>query len=117
MVYAVLWCNFIYEAIPRTPTRPTWVRPIPKLIGGFLPIKEVRDLMWGKNRIIGLTYQKVLEEASYDPDLVWEPWTVRFNQAAFLLAWLGIFAGAGMTSAYSGIIDHRFWKSLTTSKQ
>ena len=71
----------------------------------------------GENRIIGLTYQKALEEASYDPDLVWEPWTVRFNQAAFLLAWLGIFAGAGMTSAYSGIIDHRFWKSLTTSKQ
>ena len=47
MVYAVLWCNFIYEAIPSTPTRPTWARPTPKLIGGFLPIKEVGDLMWG----------------------------------------------------------------------
>ena len=42
-----------------------------------------------------------LEEASYDPDLVWKPWTVRFNQAAFLLAWLGIFVGVAMASTVS----------------
>jgi hypothetical protein len=101
IIYAVLWCNFIYEAIPSTPTRSMWARPTPKLIAGFLPIKEVGDLMWGEDRIIGLTYERALEEASYDPDLVWKPWTVRLNQAAFLLAWLGIFVGVGMASTAS----------------
>ena len=40
------------------PHRPdVSARPTPKLIGGFLPIKEVGDLMWGEDRIIGLTYE------------------------------------------------------------
>ena len=102
LVYAILWSNCIYEARPRTPDDSS-IRPIPKLVGGFLLIDEVKGLMSGPNRVVGLTYQKALEEASFDPDLVWKPWTVRFNQAALLLCWIGVFSGAGLALAASGL--------------
>jgi hypothetical protein len=103
VVHAILWSNGIYEARPRTPGDDSSIRPIPKLFGGFLLIDEVKGLMSGPNRVVGLTHQKAREEASFDPDLVWKPWTVRFNQAALLLCWIGIFSGAGLALAASGL--------------
>ena len=107
LVYAIWWSNCIYEARPRH-ANDSWVRPIPKLVGGFLLIDEVKQLMWGPDRVVGLTYQKVLENASFDPEQVWKPWTVRFNQAVILLTWIGIFTGAGLGLAGSGsLVQHR----------
>jgi hypothetical protein len=99
--YAILWNNSIYEARPRTPDDSS-LRPIPKIVGGLLLNEDVKALIEGPNRIVGLTAQMALEEASFDPDLVWIPWTVRFNQAALLLCWMGLFAGVGLTLVSSG---------------
>jgi hypothetical protein len=70
LVYTSWWSNFIYEAQPRH-ADDSKIRPIPKVIGGFLPLDGVDQLMSGPDREVGLTYQKVLKNASFDPEQVW----------------------------------------------
>src|SRR5262249_20612456 len=88
--YAILWSNTTYDARPRSPDDSS-IRPIPKVVGGFLLNDDVAALSKGPNRIVGLTRQRALEEAEFDPDLVWKPWTVRVNLTALLLCWIGMF--------------------------
>jgi hypothetical protein len=106
LVYAIGWSTCIYEARERR-ADDSRLRPIPKLIGGFLLQDDAWQLMRGPDRDVGLTDQKALENASFDPEQVWKPWTVRLCQAVLLLSWVGLFAGVGLGLAASGIHARR----------
>jgi hypothetical protein len=97
----MLWSLFVYEAAPRAEFESQWARPVPKLGGGFRIKAEVRELM---STTVGMTAQRDLEEAGFDQDLVWESWTVRFNQGAMLVCSLFVCVATGVALAASGSI-------------